>query len=183
MEPFRRRSVRLSGYDYSSPGAYFVTICSWNKECVFGRIVDGVMVLNSLGILVEKEWWKTALIRKYIEPDECVVMPNHFHGIIVIKPPMNFEEPNCRGVSSYAPTPTGQALKTFKSPGTGLGSVVRGFKSAVTKQINLTDRSRLSPIWQRNYYERIIRDENELNEIRKYIRENPAKWNLDKYYL
>ena len=119
-----RRSIRLKGYDYSQIGAYFITICTQNRECLFGKIVDGKMVLNPFGRIVADEWTKTALIRDEIKLDEWVVMPNHFHGIVVVT--------NCRGTARRAPT-----VERFGKPVSGsIPTIVRSFKSAVTKRIN-----------------------------------------------
>jgi putative transposase len=162
-----RRSIRLKNYDYSQSGAYFVTICTYNKECLFGGIADGKMILSELGEIARDEWNRTAHIRDNVELDEYVVMPNHLHGIIVILR-------KCRGVSRYAPT------NRFRSPSQTIGSVIRGYKSSVTKRIN---ESRMTPalsVWQRNYWEHVIRNEQELSKAREYIVNNPLKWTLDR---
>jgi len=166
-ERHRRRSIRLKDYDYAQDGAYFVTVCTDEKRCIFGDIVDGQMRLNSLGCIVRDEWLKTANLRKYVTLDEFIVMPNHMHGIIFIA---------CRGVLQYAPT----TRIEFRSPAQTIGAIVRGFKSAVTKRINELRGSPGVPIWQRNYYEHVIRNDDDLNEIRYYISDNPLKWHLDK---
>lgn len=165
-----RRSIRLQGYDYSQAGAYFVTICTHNRECLFGDIVHGEMRLNDAGRVVADEWLKTAEIRTEIELDAWVVMPNHFHGILVIA--------DCRGDRRVARTirpvaPTGPQPRS-------VGAVMAGFKSAVTKRINQLRQSPGAKLWQRNYWEHIVRNEPELNRIREYIRNNPARWELDK---
>jgi len=165
MFEHHRRSIRLKAYDYSKPGAYFVTICSYKRECVFGNWINGEMLINEFGQIIENEWLKTAQIRDNIRLDEYVVMPNHFHGILFIA---------CRGVLQYAPT------KEFRSPSQTIGSIIRGFKSTVTKQIKQLRNTPGATIWQRNYYERIIRNEKELNRIREYILNNPLKWQLDR---
>lgn len=113
-----RRSIRLKRYDYSRAGAYFVTVCTQNRECVFGEIIDGEMALNDIGKIVADEWMKTGAIRNEIELDKWVVMPNHFHGIVMIR----------RGDRPVAPTPTTLPGPRPKS----IGSLMSGFKSAVT---------------------------------------------------
>ena len=95
---YKRRSIRLKDYDYSQPEAYFVTICTYNRECILGNIINGEMQINGFGKIVKNEWLKTAKIRKTIGLDEFVVMPNHIHGIIMI-----FDD-NCRGTLQRAPT-------------------------------------------------------------------------------
>ena len=163
-----RRSIRLKGYDYSQAGVYFVTICTQNRQCLFGDIVDGAMVLNNVGRIVENEWVKTERFRQNIKCDRFVVMPNHFHGIVEITE-------SRRGVLQYTPT-------TMQSPSQTIGAIVRGFKSAVTKQINMIRQTPGTKLWQRNYYEHIIRNKNDYNRIYEYIENNPLKWALDSLH-
>lgn len=163
-----RRSLRLKGYDYKQAGVYFVSMCTLNRTCFFGDIVNGEMMLNAEGQIVAEEWIKTAEIRNNIELDEWVVMPNHFHGILVIN--------ECRGTARRAPT-----VEQFGKPvSNSIPTIIRSFKSAVTKRINELRNSPGAKIWQRNYYEHIIRNEDELNRIREYITNNPLKWEFDK---
>ena len=163
----QRRSIRLKGFDYAQSGAYFVTICTKDRECIFGKIVDEEMRLNDKGAIVYAEWLRTTEIRINVITDEFIIMPNHLHGIIMIN--------NGRGVLQYAPTES-----PFRSPSQTIGAIIRGFKSATTKQINELRGTPGKPVWQRNYFERVIRDEDELNRIREYIIFNPAKWAVDK---
>ena len=165
----RRKQLRLKHYNYSDPGMYFVTICVHNRECLFGDIVDGEMRLNEFGQIVCDEWLKTSDIRPNVELDYFIVMPNHFHGIVRIMS-------DRRGVLQYAPT---SEKRAFHSPSQTIGAIVRGFKSATTKYINQLRGAPGVPVWQRNYYEHVIRNENELFETRKYIQDNPLKWDLD----
>ncbi len=168
-EKHHRRSIRLQGYDYSQPGAYFVTICVRNRECLLGDMVDGAMVLNDYGKIVESEWLKTAVVRPNVELDEFIVMPNHFHGIIFIID-------DGRGTARRAPTG-----EQFGKPSVGsLPTIVRSFKSAATNGINQLQESWGSLFWQRGYHEHIIRSEGELDRIRKYIIENPIRWDQDE---
>ena len=164
----KRRSIRLKGYDYLQQGMYFVTVCTHDKKCNLGKVINDEMQLNKYGHIVEEEWFKTTDIRNNVELDSYVIMPNHFHGIVII---------NCRGVLQYAPTNT---IGKFQSPSQTIGSIIRGFKSTVTKQINILRKTPGTPYWQRNYYEHIIRNEKELNKIREYIQNNPLKWHLDR---
>jgi len=169
----QRRSIRLRDFDYSADGAYFVTICTQGRECLFGEIVDGAMVLNDPGIMVEK-WWQDVFGHfPNVVLDEYTIMPNHFHGIVLLKHvgagfprPMSTPE-NQGGETPPLRTPT-------------LGQVVGYLKYQTTKQINQMRDNPGVPVWQRNYYERIIRDEEELTAIREYIADNPAKWAEDK---
>lgn len=175
-----RRSTRLKGYDYSQNGAYFITVCTHGKQCLFGQIADGNMELNDLGRIVLAEWLAAPKIRESVELDEFVVMPNHFHAAFLIlsgwadqpTPVARAEE----GVCQYAPTPT----VGFHSPSLTAGAIVRGFKSAVTSQINAKRDTLGQPVWQRGLYEHIIRNEHDLSQIRQYIANNPAKWQLDR---
>ncbi|HXF48618.1 MAG TPA: transposase [Verrucomicrobiae bacterium] len=167
-ENLRRRSIRLPAYDYSQAGAYFVTICTLNRECLFGKVMDGKVQLNPFGCVVEEEWLKTAELRPCIELGTSVVMPNHFHGIIVIND-------ECRGTARRAPT-----VSRFGKPVAGaLSTVIRSFKSAVTKRINDLRRTPGNVVWQRNYYEHIIRNEDDWKKIHDYIVYNPEKWMVD----
>jgi len=167
---YHRHSLRIKNYNYSLPGAYFITICTYRKENILGYIIDGKIKLNVLGKITVREWLRTFQIRKNIQLDEYVIMPNHFHGIIVLTD-------NSRGVLQYAPT------NKFCSPSQTIGSIIRGFKSAVTRQIKRLGYPFFYSIWQRNYYEHIIRNENELNRIREYIQNNPPRWQYDRENL
>lgn len=166
----QRRSIRLKDYDYSQAGAYFVTICTHNKECVLGNVVDGEMMLNEYGHAIEEEWMRTTDVRNNVALDVFVVMPNHFHGILAIVE-------DCRGTARCAPTVGNRQFGKMTSA--SLPAIIRSFKSAVTKRINELRGTPYTPIWQRNYYEHVIRDEDDLNEIREYIVNNPLKWDLD----
>ena len=184
----RRRSIRLKGYDYTQPGAYFVTICTHQRQPLFGRVVDGNMALNAYGEIVREEWFRTAQVRPYVElfKDEFVVMPNHIHGIIWIVARDDAPDMTHRAVGAQrrcAPTINTQPRGVTPNNVTprSLGAIVRGFKSAVTKRINALRGTPGAPVWQRNYYEHIIRDERALDAIRRYIAANPLRWHLDRY--
>ena len=154
-----RRSIRFKGYDYSRAGAYFVTICTHGRECLFGEVMDGEMRLNDAGQAAQADWVRLPERFQSIELDEFVIMPNHLHGIIILAP-----APASKGAASSAPT---------------LGQIIRAFKSLAAIEANRILGSSGRPFWQRNYYEHVIRDEDELNIIRQYIRDNPLKWDLD----
>ena len=162
----RRRSIRLPHYDYSQSGFYFVTICTHQKQCLFGDLVDGKMLLNQIGKMVREEWLKSSQIRQEIELDEWVIMPNHLHGIVVIQ---NNNSINKKGAS----------LAPLQRKPKSLSSFVAGFKSSVTRRIKIFCTQSNPRIWQRNYYESIIRNERHLNQIRQYIIDNPYKWAYD----
>ena len=163
-----RRSIRLDGYDYTQAGAYFITICTYERECLFGNVVEGNMQPNDLGRIVADEWVKTADIRPEIGLDAWVVMPNHFHGIVVMI--------NGRGTARRAPT-----TEQFGKPVAGsIPTIIRSFKSAATKRINEFRHTPGMPVWQRNYFEHIIRNKTALAKIREYIINNPQQWELDR---
>ena len=177
--PRRKNTLRLKGYDYSQEGAYFITICADNRELIFED--------KRFKEIVERCWMDTTRIRPNIELDEFVVMPNHIHGIIIIKYKRQ------RPVGAYCNTPPGKPgraninsplrgkhLDKFKSPSQTIGSIIRGFKSSSTKKINILRETPGMPVWQRNYHDHVIRDEKDLYSKRKYIRENPLKWELDE---
>ena len=169
-----RRSLKLKNYNYSQAGYYFVTICCYQRQCLFGEIIDGVMQLNQYGLIIEKEWLRSSLVRQEIELDKYVVMPNHFHGIVII----NSVGANGR---SPLPQPSNQSIIPSMKP-KSLSSLMSGFKSSVTKNINLIRNTPGTPIWQRNYYEHIIRNETALNKIREYIINNPLSWENDQLH-
>ncbi len=162
-----RRSIRLKGYDYAQPGAYFVTVCTQNHECLFGTIVDGEMRLSKFGKIAQGEWLASADIRQEIRLDVFMVMPNHIHGVIWLVD-------DDVGATGRSPLPP-QGPKPRS-----LGAFVAGYKSAVTKRINRIRGTPGFPVWQRNYYDHIIRNEDELNRIREYIANNPLRWHLDR---
>jgi putative transposase len=171
-EIHHRHSIRLKGYDYSSTAFYFVTICSHQKQCLFGEIVNEEMILNEYGRIIAEEWVKSSTIREEIELDEWIVMPNHFHAIIAINKQLsNFYETN-NNFQGIGPTMKPKSLS----------SAISGFKSAATSRINKIPKTFGSPVWQRNYYEHIIRDESSLERIREYIENNPKSWNTDKLH-
>jgi len=183
-----RKSIRLKGYDYAQAGLYFITICCQDRICRFGHIENREMVLNESGQIANDEWMKTPEIRPNVKLHEFVVMPNHMHGIIqILYPGIGAGEPHSpdngtsddgmgephspHNVSPISPRGTSQTV----------GAIVRGYKSAVTKQINLLGLiDAPKNLWQRNYYERIIWNEKSYQRISKYIIDNPAKWADDK---
>jgi len=184
IQKYHRRSVRLNGYNYSSKGLYFVTVCTQDRKCLFGEIIEQQIHLNDYGNIVQNEWLKTTMVRLNVTLDKFVIMPNHVHGIIIITnrtDHTDISKTDRRGVLQYAPT------IRFRSPSQTIGSIIRGFKSTATKQINILRKTPVRahcntplPIWQRNYYEHIIRDEGELNRIRQYVIDNPLNWDSDK---
>ena len=246
-----RKSMRFNGYDYSQEGAYFITICCKDRECLFGEIKNREMILNANGIIAYNEWLQTTKIRSNVELDVFVIMPNHIHGIVIInnhaiddgrgvlhapgllmndrgnkldvlhtpgllmndrgnKPDVLHAPVSVLGAPDsvlHAPGPalgTSDSIKgvcntplqitvgrdlgvcntSLRSPSNTIGAIVRGYKSAVKKQINILgsgNYNQSSTVWQRNYHDHIIRNEQSYQHISNYIINNPAKWDDDKY--
>lgn len=182
-----RRSIRLQGYDYTQPGAYFVTICIREQECLLGNVENRTMVLSECGRLVERCW--RALPRHFpIELDEFVVMPNHVHGIIIIGKGEAFvgesqTQDKRRTKSKRVMNPKEECFAPTLPHGTqsgSLGAIIQNFKSVSARKINRVRAISGVSVWQRNYYERIVRNEDELNRIRCYIMDNPTHWETDE---
>lgn len=165
---FDRRSIRLKYYDYSQQGAYFLTICTQYRQCLWGEIKHDQILLNNLGAIVLQCWLEIPLHFPSVELDVFVIMPNHLHGILWIQESVNQEE---------------QYNKFQKVVKGSIPSIVRSFKAAVTRKINqICQHKGTSLIWQRNYYEKIIKDEEMLNNVREYIINNPHNWEKDSEY-
>ena len=214
-----RRSIRLRGYDYSKSGAYFVTICTQNRACLFGEIIDREMGLNDAGGMIQTVWDEIPEYYTGVDIDAFQIMPNHIHGIIVIvgagpcacpetetipcacpdnilqprdklqfcdtvqkqnsEHPHNFGQPQGEGQPQKIGQPQGVA------PTLSLPDVIHRFKTMTTKRyvdgVKQNGWPRFNgKLWQRNYWEHIIRNESELNRIRQYIIENPVKWEFDR---
>lgn len=174
----QRRSIRWRGYDYSQNGAYFVSISVHRRvrrKNVFGRIENGAMTLNVYGRIVTEEWLRTAHIRPNVVLDEWVVMPNHFHGILMIVD-------DGTKVRAHCNAPVRQGL--HRAP-QSLSSIVSGFKGSVTRRINtyrVAQNLPLAEVWHRNYFERVVRNESELDDTRHYIAQNPLSWESDEHH-
>ena len=162
---FRIETTRLKHWDYSSAGWCFITICTRGKECFFGRVVNGEMELSPGGEIVAEEWLKTPAMRANVHLDEWVVMPNHVYGILVI---VDSDETPHRGVSTASPLKPGS-----------VGAIIGQFKSVCTKRIWAVGQTGFA--WQPRFHDRVIRDEPELLNKRRYIVENPLRWELDEY--
>ena len=173
MTTLKRRSIRLRGHDYSNVNIYFVTICSFQKECIFGELRNGIMGFSDYGLEVLKSWQDTEKHHQNVLLSDFIIMPNHFHAIIWI---VGRDTARDGGTARRAPT-----LEQFGKPVHGsLPTIVRSFKSATTKRINTLRGLPGVPVWQRNYYEHIVRDSADLNRIEEYIRNNPAQWDMDE---
>ena len=189
-----RQSIRLKDYDYSSQGSYFVTLVTQDRVHLFGHIENGKMNLNSVGKIVAEEWKNTIQIRPNITLGEFIIMPDHIHMIVTISSQIK----NNDGQEWTHANPQG--------PSHTIGAIIRGFKGACTKKINLflnstgesqfaREESQFAPttesqfalsefnktkIWQRNYYEHIIRNHIDYNRIEQYIIDNPSNWKKKK---
>jgi putative transposase len=149
-----RQSIRLNGYNYSASGAYFITICTHKREYLFGDIVNEKMEFNTFGDIARSHWQQLSQHHPHIIMDESILMPNHLHGILILE----------------------SSIDTTKS----ISEIIRGFKTFSAKAINKERGLRGIPVWQRNYYDRIIRNELELDRVRQYIINNPRNWDADK---
>lgn len=242
MKPFNtsihhRKSIRLKGYDYSQSGLYFITICCYNKECMFGEISNGTMALNSAGQVAQHCWQEIPSHFPNVVLHEHIIMPNHIHGIIEITDtvgaknispssksiddlenislqnldeinmkindlniiPNDFNEnterinnefnkniertkndlkENNNRAKNISPL---QEATNFRSPSKTIGSIIRGFKIGVTKWMR--QNTEIYDVWQRNYYEHIIRNDTSYELISNYILNNPSKWQEDTFYI
>ncbi len=217
----RRNSLRLAGWDYSRPGAYFLTLCVRDRKCRFGAIIDGEMCLNALGQVVRDAWFDLPNHHHHVVLDTFVVMPDHVHGIIRL---VGFDESfragsepaptqpdttdrargHASGLGDYEnpvgagsePAPT-QPDTTDRAPSAGPSSaaatpsvpylkrhavpeIIRGFKTSSSRRINALRRTPATPVWQRGFYDHIVRDGRDLHRIREYIENNPRKWGIDR---
>jgi putative transposase len=188
-----RKSIRLHGFDYTTHGAYFITICSHQREHLFGTILEGQMQPNGLGTILLEEWNTTGK-RPNVVLDEFVTMPNHIHGILWIVSSEGADTTTSPVVGAQRAAPlreqqfihSQQELMVSKNINAvsalqagSLGAIVRGYKSAVTKQARILIGNPHLQVWQRNYFERVIRNERELNAVREYIALNPQNWLFD----
>ncbi|QJB43354.1 transposase [Dolichospermum flos-aquae] len=219
-----RRSIRLKVYDYTQQGAYFVTICTHQRNCLFGEIVDGEIKLNTNGEIARGSWLSIPRYFKNVELDEFVIMPNHLHGIIIIESSevagealanqdfsqsfsevvgealanqdfsqlfsevagealanQDFSQQQNLSSQCFAPTVyTGETIKINGTKPQSLAAITQNYKSVSTRQINRMNKAKGNVIWQRNYYEHIIHNEEALNNIREYIVNNPINWVKDQ---
>jgi REP element-mobilizing transposase RayT len=207
----RRRSLRLRGYDYAQPGAYFVTVRVRGGAGLLGQVVDGTVVLSDKGRVVAETWVWLEERYPYVTLDAWVVMPNHLHGIIILTDdPVSGKGRSRTALATTTPTPAANVPTTTTVPRTTtptpaattpttttiptvtanagtpkrkpLGRLIGAFKTVSTKRINQMGNTPASPFWQRGFYEHIVRDEGDLACIREYIRANPARWREDPYY-
>ena len=172
---YRVESTRLKYWDYSSNGAYFITICTKNREYFLGEIIDGEMQLSEIGKIVQKYWLEIPDHFSFIVLGHFIIMPNHVHGIVVIDKAHNVETRHC-----LVSTTGMKTINRFQNQGKHtISSIIGSYKSICTKTINKI-QNKIFFKWQSRFYDHIIRNENELNQIREYIVNNPIKWDLDR---
>ena len=161
MLPVRRSTIRLRGFDYTLTGVYFVTLCLQDRLPLFGRCMDEKVGLTAIGEIAHEEWRRSSEVRKEVTFDTWILMPDHLHGIVAIS-----ADRRERGIDGRSRSPYAKSL----------GSFVAGFKASTTRRLRDQHLHPGCNLWQRGYYERIIRNDDELHRFRKYISENPARW-------
>jgi REP element-mobilizing transposase RayT len=172
-----RKITRLAEFDYRTNGAYFLTVCAHFKRFLFGQVHDGSVIPTPLGRIIESEWKDLPGHYDYVVCDESLVMPNHFHGIIFL---LQLEDAPSGTMTRGAHTASCVTTKSFGRVDAGsLSAIVRSFKGGVTRRAR-RELGIVEPVWQPNFYEHVIRNDKDLYNIRKYIQENPLKWELDK---
>ncbi|MFA5631197.1 MAG: transposase [Porticoccaceae bacterium] len=167
----RRNTLRLSSFDYSQAGAYFVTVCTHRQECIFGNIRNGVMQLNELGGLVAQEWQQSTAPYPSMALDAWVVMPNHLHGIVIVE--------EC----ATQPQAMWRLAAKRGRRNMALPKWIGRFKMLSAKHVNRVRNTPGKPLWQRNYWEHVVRNDSDMARIREYIHNNPARWELDRLFV
>ncbi len=168
----KRRSIRLPEYDYGQAGAYFITVVTYHRKCVFGDVVDGEVRLSKMGVIVNAAWQELPAHFPNVTNDEYVIMPNHLHGIIQIIS-------DSLGRHIWRPYEMTEVIEPSRTP---LGVIIGNFKAAVTRAVHKVKGFEHFHLWQRNYYEHIIRDERDYERVLEYIRSNPMNWEQDSEY-
>ncbi len=165
-----RRSIRLPNYDYTHPGEYFVTICTHQRQCLFGDITHGTLQLTPAGEQVKALWLRLPLHFFNLQLDEFVVMPNHIHGILQLA-----DQPTSQN-------PTTQIQEPVGTQSGSIGAIIQNFKSVSSRRLRRYGDLAGKPIWQRNYYEHIVRNPEDLARIQTYIQTNPLSWQDDQLH-
>jgi putative transposase len=172
-----RRSIRLREYDYSQIGQYFITICAYEMRNVFGRIANGTVVLSVVGRIAIDCWRDIPQHFAHVELDAFVIMPNHLHGILTIRRCHATQSPGSIEDGHGCPVPLQPSLEGFQRPSVGaIPTIIRSYKQSVTYLARQRFTRPSLPIWQTNYYERVLRDGKEFAQASRYIFENPMKW-------
>ncbi|MFV0593136.1 MAG: transposase [Draconibacterium sp.] len=191
---YRISSHRLSRWDYSKNGIYFITIVIQNRDCILGEIRNSKMILSDFGNIVNVEWQKSFDLRNELFLDEYIIMPNHLHALVVLRNSGNDRDLNVEthGRASLPPPrdPAFHNLPSFKRKPKSISSFIAGFKSATTSKIDdyidshdlkIPKFNKHNKLWQANYYDHIIRNENEYWQIKQFIKNNPVVWESDKF--
>ncbi len=182
MKTYERKSIRLKGYDYSQAGEYFVTICTNERTCIFGEIVDGVMRLSEVGRMVDACWEAIPAHYENTRVDVFQIMPNHLHGIVEIAERIAPTPNHASSVGVEYVQPLRKRPKQHHYQHVipkSLGSIIRSFKAAVTREVRRNKNHEHTMIWQRDFYDHIVRSDIEYFYIRRYIEFNPLLWHLD----
>lgn len=189
IKSHHRRSIRLPNYDYTQPGAYFITLCTWQQIWLFGKIINGDMHLNKTGEIVIVQWQQLENHYPNVHFAQVVIMPNHLHGIITIQEGAT-RSPLSRVLTNNDPRPNkvtfnedGSPLpRPVGPPPNSIGALIGQFKSKTTKQIWAHLNTSHTPVWQRNYYEHVVRNDADWVRILEYIQNNPLRWEQDQLY-
>jgi REP element-mobilizing transposase RayT len=169
-----RRSVRLRGFDYRADAAYFVTIVTFGRTSLLGAVVDGSIRLSAVGELVEAGWGAVAQSSPHVRLDSFVVMPNHIHGVLVVEDNPRAKHSRVANASPlHRPPPKG-------TPGGSISAIVQNFKATTTRRVHSLPTTKGLRLWQRGFYDHVIRDETDLARIRVYIEDNPLRWAQDE---
>jgi len=178
-----RKLNRWTGYDYTMPGQYFVTICTQNRICHFGEVADGKMVLNDLGEIVKQQWLWLAEHFNYIKLDEWQIMPNHFHGIVEIINENYYDQVSAGLIFEDKHSVGNGRDRSLHNPNNSkikpLPEIIGAFKTTSSKLIHRKQKD-LTFTWQKSFHDRVIRNEEELINIRYYIQQNPVRWHEDE---
>ena len=169
-ELHHRQSIRWQEHDYAASGTYFVTICTADRACLFGDVLDSETRVNALGRIVEDEWVRTGVVRPEVVIDVFVVMPNHLHGFVTLRPDESRQDPGANMAQGDA---------ALRRPPRSLGSMIAAFKQVTTVRINEVRGTPGASIWQRGYHDRVVRDGDEFDRIAEYIVTNPDRWEHD----
>jgi len=173
-----RRSIRIPNYDYTQPGAYYITVTSFDRRKIFGQIMEGKVILSEIGSIVLSEWTRIEKRFKKISLGSFVIMPNHIHGIIIINGRDTGDFVLNSNIQNLPRVPTGER---FGAPVSGsIPTILRSFKSSTTQRCHTEFTKRVPRIWQKGYYEHVIRNSEDMDRISAYIEANPSNWEKDK---
>ena len=190
-----RKRLRLSGWDYSSEGVYFITICCEGRHSFFGKIEDNKMVLSEIGLIASKYWVELPNHFPHVKLDEFIVMPNHIHGLLILDysllrprhgvalhPPSHHNVGSCHGMTLHSKQGSNQNINQFSKPiKNSVSVIINQYKSSVKRWCNQNGSDRFR--WQSRFYDQVLHNENSVDIIREYIHNNPKKWSGDELYI